>query len=286
MSVVLNGSTQYLHYSPGGGGLVAYPFTVSIWFNPDNVTATFTAAAVQAVGYDDKNIGQCRGSVAGDYLAAATYEDGGAGWALAYTTAGYSASAWQHMMVVFNSPTDRRVYLSGANKGTDATDRDGGSHTLNQFQVGARDGTTAPTGFFDGMLAEFSVYNKALSDANAVSLASGVNPQTIEADNLIQYNTLLEDGTATVGENLTPVGSPSFDGEDHPSIGNIVNVSCTADAVSTASMEFLRLILMSATADATSTAALNLSRQNIANILEVTARLIAIGNDQLWYEDV
>lgn len=216
MSVVLNGTTQHLYYYSGGAARAVYPYSMSIWIKPDNITGTYTACAVNDFtgGGTKQDIAQCRGSVAGDYVAAGTY---GTSWALAYTSSGYSASTWQHILAVFNSSTDRRIYLDGGSKGTDATNQSSGAG-LDTWMVGARNAYTAPTGFFPGKLAYFTVWNKVLTDANAATLAGGVNPILVETGNITQHNILDEDGTATIGNNLVSVGTPTWDGDDNPTV--------------------------------------------------------------------
>jgi len=72
--------------------------------------------------------------------------------------------------------------MDGGSKITNATSKTPAS--LDRFSVG-RSGDLSPTYYWSGDVCWVAVWNKALSDANMVSLAAGAWPQTIEVANLV-----------------------------------------------------------------------------------------------------
>ena len=102
----------------------------------------------------------------------------------AITTAPWTANTWHHVCGIEASPTDRRAYLDGGNKGTDATSRTPAG--LDRTSI-ARAGFL-PSGFaFSGDLAHVAVWDAALTDAEVASLAAGASPLSMRRDSLIAY---------------------------------------------------------------------------------------------------
>jgi hypothetical protein len=82
--------------------------------------------------------------------------------------------------------TDRRVYLDGTDKGTDATARNPLAAAHDRMSIGS-DGETVPADYFDGRIAHVAVWNVALTDQEIRSLAAGANPRRVRPDSLIAY---------------------------------------------------------------------------------------------------
>lgn len=213
MSVVLNGSSQYLYLASQVAG--GTPFTVFVWFKTtsDTLNQVIAAEDVAAVsGYKIHGSLEASGGVASDPVRAYNYDGGGYG--IAVSTAGYTANSWQSACGIFTSATSRDAFVNGGSKGSNTDNRTGDS---DEFTVGCRRGNS-PIGYFVGKIAHVAVWDKALSDANVSSLHGGANPLTIESGNLIAYWPLNGNATATVGSNLNESGSPSYDTGDNPSV--------------------------------------------------------------------
>ena len=214
MSVVLNGTTQFLDLAATvyGGGV--YPISLSLWMKTTDLDQTSVLGGFSEDG-DDVTIAQFRGSVAGDYVAAAAYESA---WCLATSTGGVSSGAWHHVLVVFAAVNSRIVYLDGGNKGTDATWQASYSGGID-FALGCRTPNGTPDLFFGGKLGDVALWTYALGDADAVSLAARQSPLTIQADSLQEYWKLSDDANSDgglTGNDLTENGTPSWDPADHP----------------------------------------------------------------------
>jgi len=213
MSVVLNGSSQFLRLTSAlAGGL---PFTVIIWFKPDINTTNMILAAEDwqyTSGYKIHGCVEASGGVASDPVRGYSYN--GSSFGIATTTTGFSTGSWQMASGRFTSTTSRAVSLDGSGKGTNTDSITGDS---NEFIIGARRGDN-PIGHFDGKIAYVVVWDKELTDAQITSLAGGTYPGDIESGSIIGLWKLHDDNTATIGTNLTEVGSPTYDDTDDPPV--------------------------------------------------------------------
>lgn len=211
MSVVLDGVNQYLRINanpPGGPGT---PISISAWAKLDNATATHPV-----VGFDDATadnyLMQARGAIAGDPMAAAAHHLGG-DWEIADTTTGYTASTWEHILVVFASTTSRSSYIDGGSKGIDTANVPVTWVGNGYWAIGSYG---ALSSFLAGKVAEVVVWNTILTDAQAAELAGGASPNTIESGNLKAWWPLYDNAKDVVGGfDLTAYNSPTYDTSDH-----------------------------------------------------------------------
>jgi len=217
MSVVLNGSTQYLDLENAAANLTGgtmFPCSVSCWMKTTDLDQTSALVSIDD-GSSKQNISQFRGSVAGDYVAAACYDGA---WDLAISSTGVSSGTWTHVLVVFNSATDRRVYID-ASKQTDSGSCSSSSGAGGDIGIGCRFPQGTPSLYFGGKIAEVAVWDMALTDANATSLAGGSATDSIQSSNLVYYWSLYGDANSdggSIGTNLTEYNSPTYDTGDHP----------------------------------------------------------------------
>lgn len=306
MSVSLDGSTQYLYAAWSGHG-GAYPFSISAWIKADLDTANQVVASVDQGDSGGVNQLYIDGATAGDPVGAGTYVSG---WGIASTSTGFTKETWHHICAVFAAANDRRVYIDGGSKGTDATNKSGaGSYELS---IGCRyghPGGSAPAALFDGRIAEVAIWTSALSDANVVSLAGGAAADTVDSGNLDEYWWLYEDADSNnSGTNLTEVGSPTYSTGDHPvSHPTYVDLAGTGTLTLGGTANLIRqyvslggtgAISLAGTADLVlpyvnlaGTGALALSGQMRLTRLGVRIptktkrRAVAIGNNRVYYED-
>lgn len=312
MSVVLNGTTQYLDLLNIGhlinaGGL--FPCSLYCCMKTEDLTQTSALASLDS-GLTDMNIAQFRGSVAGDYVAAACYDGA---WQLAVSTAGVSSATWHHVLVVFTSTTSRTVYIDGGNKHLDTNTCNSGPGAGGDLGVGCRVPGGTPSLFFGGKLAELAIWGKALSDANAVSLAEGDLANTVEVSDLLWYFNLYGDANndgGTQSDNLTARNAPTFDTDDHPVdapgadyldvAGSSVIAFTSEGAVaaykdSTGSSTIAFTIEAAAHVDKASAGTISIAFTSSGILTfgplsgtkseKYRTRLILIGADAFWYED-
>lgn len=211
MSVVLNGSSQYLDAS--STLLSNEPIGISAWFNPNNVTTNYVIAALGDNGTAGNYNISTPGGVAGDPVRAVKNNDAGTGAVIADTSTGFSASTWQHGAAVFRSDTSRDAYLNGGSKGSNATSRT--DPTPNFITIGALHLSSGFIQPFGGSLAEVYFMDYAPTDAENALLGKGVHPfdAAIPLANVRawypimgEYNNRMAGGYP----NLTATGSPTL----------------------------------------------------------------------------
>lgn len=108
--------------------------------------------------------------------------------ASAVTTTGFTANTWAHVCGVEASATDRRVFINGGSKGTNATSRTPSG--IDNVAIG-RNGDSTPDGYFSGDIAAAAIWNVALADADVALLALGVSPFLVHPESLVFYPPLI-----------------------------------------------------------------------------------------------
>lgn len=176
----------------------ATPHSVSLWFRvPDITTNRIILTATSA--YDLL----AAGAVAGDPIRIRRTSDA---TTMADSTTGYSASAWQHALVVCNTTSDHRIYLNGGSKGT-------GSVLQGTNMAGISFGFSTGT----CQWAEIAAWNVALNDDEALALAAGFSPMSVRKNGIIYYMPLIREQKEKRGLTVTVnTSSPSV--YDHPRI--------------------------------------------------------------------
>ncbi|KKN45306.1 hypothetical protein LCGC14_0684590 [marine sediment metagenome] len=135
---------------------------------------------------------------------------------VAVTSSGYTVNIWHHACAIFVSATDRRAFIDGANKGTNATNVS--AINLDRTNIGVESKST-PANPVSGIIAEAAVYDLSqwpgATDALKAdgfekilpSLADGFTPPHFPLG-LIAYWPLIRGLNDKVGGyNLTAVGT-------------------------------------------------------------------------------
>ena len=206
-------ASQYLEVN--SAPVTVVPFTVSCWFNSNDSDLTQSLLWIGDKDYENRYYTLClRGDLIGDPIDlisrfTTSYS--------AQTTSGYSTGQWHHACGVVASVTDRRTYIDGGSKGTNAT-----SSTpvgLDRISIG-RFGDSSPGAYMSGMIAEISIWSGlALSDAEVALLAKGVPSLLVNPSYLRTYIPLIGRYSPEIdlmdGRNLTVTGATVA---DHPRI--------------------------------------------------------------------
>lgn len=202
-------SNQYLRVT--STPVTEPPFTMACWFYTDD---TDIDEVLMEIGdLDDDSHGHwidADGTLEGDPVCVYSAE----GDAAAETASGFSANTWHHAAGVVAASDDRRVYIDGGSKGTDAGEAS--STGLDSVNIGAH-GNGTPDLYFSGRIAEAAIWNAALSDAEVVELAAGRSPLLVRPQSLVAYWPLVRDGDEDVvgGYDMTPQNAPAV--ASHPS---------------------------------------------------------------------
>lgn len=100
----------------------------------------------------------------------------------AATTTGITTNTWHHGVAVFAAWDDRRAYIDGGSKGTDAGSSAG--ITLDNTHISITADST-PVGNMNGDVAEVAIWKSILTDLDAWLLFMGVPPWEIQPANLV-----------------------------------------------------------------------------------------------------
>lgn len=197
--------------------LTTTPFSMGCWFNPDVTTKSMTLMSISDKDATNQQHALIADGAtllsAGDPVVAASR---GVTFGFASTSTAFSASVWQHALGVWGSATDRRVYLNGGGKGTNASNKT--ATNLDRISIGVL-GDSSPSNFMDGLIADAALWNVSLSDDDAAALAAGVSPLLIRPDALVAYWPLIGAYSPEIDEvgafPLTLTGTAQA---DHPPI--------------------------------------------------------------------
>lgn len=209
MAFSFNGTSSYIEAT--STPVTTFPFTMSCWFNPANVTTGGTLMSLGVANGTDRFQMVIRGDLAGDFIAISSLV--GATAATATTTIGYTANTWHHAIAVCRSITSRSIFLNGGGKNTNTTSSNPAG--INNILLGSR-WSTSRGFFFNGRIAEVAIYNAALTDDEVISLSKGFAPYLIRPNNLKFYNRCIQRSQDLYGgRTLTQVSITNF---DHPRI--------------------------------------------------------------------
>lgn len=192
--------------------ITATPFTMACWFYSDDVTA---AQVLMWVGDKDTTNAYVRisaqGDVAGDPVRFTLAPGGGS--LHANTSTGYSADTWHHACAVAATSSDRSVFIDGGSEGTNTTS----DFVPGEDRVAiGRTADSTPALYMSGRIAEATIWNIALSNAEVALLAKGVHSLLIQPENIVAYWPLIRDDDRdwVGGFDLTAFNTPSV--ANHP----------------------------------------------------------------------
>lgn len=178
-----------------------YPLTIAAWalysVAPNSFARDVIAAlSVAADGYDRHQI--CFYNVSGTInMDAFTTTNYDATASARVTGVSLSQDVWYHCCGVFSASNSRAGFVNGGNKATDSTDLS--PSTLDRISLGAKINSGGTSAYMSGMIAEFAVWNVALTDDEVAKLALGWRPSRIRPASLVWYNPLVRGLQEVVG---------------------------------------------------------------------------------------
>lgn len=130
-----------------------------------------------------------------------------------------TAGVWYHVAMVFEAGVSQglRIYVNGA-KDTYVQSTVGHSQLVANTDD-ATLGIDAATGWFDGSMAEMSLWDKALTDAHVARLAAGLSPLSLATEGVwpVLYQDLVRGlNRPGIGPTVTSIGS--FATAAHPRV--------------------------------------------------------------------
>lgn len=176
MARSFNGTSDYIEHATAV--VTVEPMTFACWFNANNFTAINSLISIGSVTSNDRwNLRTA--STTGAVTAFAASETSGS----ATSTSNPTTGSWHHACAVFASETDRRVFLNGGSKGTNATSV--AAVNPDVTTIGARYASAVRGAFWPGLMAEPVIWNVALTDAEVLLLPlyapSLIRPESLKA---------------------------------------------------------------------------------------------------------
>jgi hypothetical protein len=188
-SLSFDGSEEYV--VTGSTVLNSYPFSLSVWFRS---TSGDSGMLVDLANASENNenfsiLYSASGTVS------AWLRNGATVTSSEHATATADNGEWHHAVAVFASATSRIVYYD-ADQATESTDEISGPDATERAGLGASVDSSVAT-YFNGVICDPRIYNKALSATEVAQLAAG----TDVTDGLVsrwkfddQWNTFPGDG--------------------------------------------------------------------------------------------
>lgn len=205
MSRIITANGQY--FESTSMPVTVPPFTMSCWFMPPAITASYVLMGLVTDGSDDnRHTLGANGAVAGDPIEARSRIVTSS--SVAQSTVGFVADIWQHAGGIWRAINDRSAYYMGTNRGNQGTTRE--PTGMNRYRIGANGVTTNAAA--RGPICEPALWNVGLNDSEMAALAAGISPLRIRPQNLVRYSPIF-DGASLIrdyrGFPLTVVGSMS-----------------------------------------------------------------------------
>lgn len=159
--------TEYLSAADSVSLSVTGSLTLSAWINPETVSAGSYNIIAK---WDGANVSyrlfQNGDEIRLELDSASNYQE--------TTASNLAASTWYHVVGVYNSgdPT-AKIYINGTEAASSTTGTIPSSigDDAGVLALGAQDTSTTPTGYYDGVIDEARVYNRALSTREVRQLA-------------------------------------------------------------------------------------------------------------------
>jgi hypothetical protein len=179
------------------------PLTMACWFNTDDLAIDQTIMGLFPSVGGSNYFRLWLDAAANHVNADAT--DFANGNTQATTTTSYAANSWYHAAGVYAASNDKRAFLNGGGKGTDATDVT--PVGIDRTEIG-RLGSHGGIQYTSGLIGEVAIWNVALTDDEIAILAEGVCPVFVRPGSLISYWSLIRNLIDIVGKyDMSAIGT-------------------------------------------------------------------------------
>jgi hypothetical protein len=174
----------------------AYPMTLNVWFYPSAVSGSSIDMVSVGNTLTDSSGHRLRYNRSTLRVLGLTFSTTNLG-SSSTSTGIYTSNAWNMATYVCTSTISRTVYVNAGSPGTSVTSRVVTAPT--DWVIGGYYSTQTLFPSYEGDLAEFSVWNAALTVAEITSLYRGTKADMIRPQNLSVYVPLVRNHTDTRG---------------------------------------------------------------------------------------
>jgi hypothetical protein len=204
MAYEFNGSSDAMEF--GSAPVAAVPLTICAWVRPAAAVISVVAAISTHTGAASRFQLNFNASL---WTFQAVAVDDAAVSAFSEVSFSGSLGSWYHVAAVYASSTNRTAYVNGTAGAVSSTSIVTAAPT--RFNIGGRYSGGVLGGFFNGAIAEVSLYNAALTPDEIIALYDGFRPDLIRPRNLILYPDLIRTlRDRRSGSLLSAIGSPTI----------------------------------------------------------------------------
>lgn len=145
---------QNEHLSYNGVVFELLPLAVACWFQTDSASLYQTLFSVSDASSNRYHALMAAGGATGDPIWARTYSGSGTN---AATSIGYSTNTWHHACGIWVAAADRRAFIDGGSKGTNATSKS--PSNLDKTSLGHLYYNGGELWYLSGQLAEAAIWD-------------------------------------------------------------------------------------------------------------------------------
>jgi hypothetical protein len=209
MAAVGNGTTQYNR----AGTTITAPtsYTYAFWYFP--LAAAGTGSTRQPVGISNDNAPALDFDATfawshptGTVFKAATHRVSGSAYFRCQIVSTPPFGVWIHLAVTYDG-TNLKVYLNGVLENTVAC----GTQNVGNAPLITTNSYSPTTGFDNSPMAQFTMWNIALTAAEIKELAAGISGATIQTGSIISHFPMNAASDETIGPNMVNTGT-TFNG--------------------------------------------------------------------------
>lgn len=142
------------------------PLTLSCWAIANDVTTTGALFSIDTAAGSARWTLLAAGASAGDPVVAYVENSAGGNSSNCFVN-GYTAGVLMNICGTYRSPTNREMWFDGGRRGTDTDATSISVGGTDRTRIGARVDAGAVGAFFDGMIFDCRVYNRAFNASEA-----------------------------------------------------------------------------------------------------------------------
>lgn len=193
-----------INNNEAGGIVSGYPFTFSAWIKtpgPADGTDDMVIVSIADPSYASKYYGICIRNYSSSYKPVIVARDGGSERVKSFNQ-NLADDTWHQVVGVFSSSNTRKLYIDGNYTGQSTSEVSFIANAINT-NIG-RWGDNTPSEYFNGMIDNVMIWDKALSDEEIMNYYN--NPPAGNESNLVGMWNFNEGAGTSITNNATAGG--------------------------------------------------------------------------------